>query len=700
MFPKRLLPLTLFAALAVMPTCVLHAQWVQCNGPGGSSILTLATLGPYVFAGTSGDGLLRSTNNGASWSHDRLGNSNADVAGIAIDDSQIYIASDSLYYSSDSGWTWQASMLPGQAGSLAILGSYLILASFDGVFRTSDRGATWDEIGSFYAVSVVVENGNLYVGRYTFGLSVSTDSGETWSTIDGDNSIMDGASIQSLASAGDDVYAGGYYDEGFFRSTDKGITWDTSDIGLPNRNIPNRIEDNFVTILALFQDNDRLLAGSSEGMFLSNDSGLNWTTLSSMNADAFTRSGNNLLAGTTVGIWISTDSGITWNPSNQGMNAGTVSAIASIGTHIFISIQGTGLFRSDDSGTTWVGVTEDTWGGAIDGFVVIDTSIFAFAGRDLYKSSDAGNSWDSLTKPGYWPAAAFGSSLFTCGYGSFYFSTDYGALWDTTGSWLGSSVSCLLPIGTDIFAGTATGDCSSVSLSTDTGTIWTYLNFIDECTDVSSLSYDSSYIYCGTSVGINSSGAGVLRRSLQDTAWSAIDTGLPDLSQDGVSTIVGSRGNMFLGTFDSGVFHSTNAGNNWIDASAGLSTGKIVQLAIIPPYIFAGTWEDGVWRRPLSDFGISSVAQPPASTKPEIQIYPNPFSQSTQITFTSQSAGYAEVSIVNMLGVEVARLFSGVLGAYEHSFLWGNPTGLPDGAYQCLVRMNGQMQTLPIVLMR
>jgi hypothetical protein len=32
MIPKRLLALTLFAALAVMPTYVLRAQWVQTNG--------------------------------------------------------------------------------------------------------------------------------------------------------------------------------------------------------------------------------------------------------------------------------------------------------------------------------------------------------------------------------------------------------------------------------------------------------------------------------------------------------------------------------------------------------------------------------------------------------------------------------------------------------------------------------------------
>ncbi len=83
-----------------------------------------------------------------------------------------------------------------------------------------------------------------------------------------------------------------------------------------------------------------------------------------------------------------------------------------------------------------------------------------------------------------------------------------------------------------------------------------------------------------------------------------------------------------------------------------------------------------------------------------IRIYPNPFSQSTEITFTSQAAGYAEVSVVNLLGVEVARLFSGELGAGGHSFTWSNPTGMQDGTYECLVRMNGHVETLPVVLMR
>ncbi len=96
--------------------------------------------------------------------------------------------------------------------------------------------------------------------------------------------------------------------------------------------------------------------------------------------------------------------------------------------------------------------------------------------------------------------------------------------------------------------------------------------------------------------------------------------------------------------------------------------------------------------------GVASGVELAHTTTTSIQIYPNPFSQSTQITFTSLSVGYADVSIVNMLGVEVGRLFSGELGVGEHSFSWdAEGTSAPQGMYECVVRMNGKVETLAVV---
>ncbi len=61
--------------------------------------------------------------------------------------------------------------------------------------------------------------------------------------------------------------------------------------------------------------------------------------------------------------------------------------------------------------------------------------------------------------------------------------------------------------------------------------------------------------------------------------------------------------------------------------------------------------------------------------------------------------GVGEVSIVNLLGAEVARLYEGELDAGEHSFTW-DASGAAAGMYECLVRVNGNVQRVPLAHLR
>jgi len=81
-----------------------------------------------------------------------------------------------------------------------------------------------------------------------------------------------------------------------------------------------------------------------------------------------------------------------------------------------------------------------------------------------------------------------------------------------------------------------------------------------------------------------------------------------------------------------------------------------------------------------------------------VQNYPNPFSQLTTISFISES-GYTEVSVVNLLGEEVVRVFSGELSPGEHSVIW-NAGGNVPGMYECIVRQGERAQRIPISLIR
>jgi hypothetical protein len=94
---------------------------------------------------------------------------------------------------------------------------------------------------------------------------------------------------------------------------------------------------------------------------------------------------------------------------------------------------------------------------------------------------------------------------------------------------------------------------------------------------------------------------------------------------------------------------------------------------------------------------LASVSNLNVLSTPSIQSYPNPFSQSTTINFSSPESGVAKVTIVNMLGSEVAHLFNGELPVGQHAFTW-NAVGMPSGTYWAILRMNDRVVQVPIVL--
>ncbi|MDP4198783.1 MAG: T9SS type A sorting domain-containing protein [Bacteroidota bacterium] len=706
MLSKQLVTLSVFAALVCAPASVLHAQWKQCTGPEGGSILTLASMGPYTFAGASGGTVYRSSDNGASWSQ-VLGTTNTDVKGIAISGSTIFVASDSLYISYDSGLTWTARAYfadySRKAGFLAVLGRYLFYASPDGVFRTSDQGTSWESMLHVLSQCLMIKDGDLYVGSgISPGLSRSGDSGTTWSDIAIVDSFND--RVQSLAFEGNNIFAGSSWDDKIYRSTDNGMTWDTISIGLPQ--IGN--DGSYNVITSLYQDSATLLAGTVFGLYRSLDTGTSWTKISSMRVQSFIMAGGYLLAGTaTDGVVRSTDHGLHWASSITGLRALQITSFASIGKHLFVGVDRKGIYRSDDNGATFIPANKGIDSLHVDQIVTIDTMLFAFTNK-LFMSSNFGDSWDSTSVSAYAPAAAIGSSLIATNNGTFVLSSDRGASW--TKRSVTGPIDCLVSNGADLLACFGNSDCDHyVSSSSDSGLTWTVV-FYTNCIYAYSVASDGDYLFAGTGPGYGSGGQGIFRKKRADKNW-MYPSSFPEvlLGSYAINSITSSNSDIFISTDEGinhleqkgiGVFHSSDFGDTWSAFNEGLTALVVPQLFLFPPYIFAGTQSSGVWRRPLSDFGINAaVHRSSGVASQEVSAYPNPFSQSTTISFTPEAGGHADVSIVNLLGVEVARIFSGELAAGEHTFTW-DAIGLPAGTYECLIRMNGRVEMVPVIRLR
>ncbi len=122
-------------------------------------------------------------------------------------------------------------------------------------------------------------------------------------------------------------------------------------------------------------------------------------------------------------------------------------------------------------------------------------------------------------------------------------------------------------------------------------------------------------------------------------------------------------------------------------------------------YLYIGTYERGVWKRPLVATGVHD---PFTKWTPEeyhlSQNYPNPFNPVTTIRFhvqpaINQSLQKIKLAVYDFLGKEVAILVYKNLAAgdYEVKFDGNN---YPSGTYFYHLEANGITQTKKMILLK
>ncbi len=380
----------------------------------------------------------------------------------------------------------------------------------------------------------------------------------------------------------------------------------------------------------------------------------------------FASLGTMLFVGTGHAIYCSTDSGVSWNMTSNGLPSNgvfgiNVTALTSTGTNLLAGTFENGAFRSTDSGSSWIGV----------GWPSDNVASFAVIGNDILAGSYQGN----IT-----------------------ISTNGGTSWTPSDSGLSANGICFGIGGQNIFAGTGSNfGYGGVYLSTDTGRTWSLISTgALSGSYVTSIVAEKSELFASTFNGNGVLGGNIFLSTDNGTNWIVENNGLSSGPQ--VNALNVTDTNLFAGIYYEGVYLSTNDGTRWQAVNTGLGDLMVRSLCVFGGILFAGT-DSGVWCRPLSEMiGISSVAPNP-STQSGFTAYPNPFAQSTTIDFTSPENGAAEITIVNLLDGEVARIYSGELNVGEHSFTW-DASAMPSGTYWCEIRMNGTSDQIPIVVQR
>ena len=148
---------------------------------GGYQMSALASLGPYIVAGSYG--VFRTMDHGETWT---LVPSTPDWGGIwfLLSNRSILYAGTwkGVFTSADSGATWSPSFLDNHgAWALGAIDSNVFFSTGSGLFRTSNSGTTWDLVNSTsYAGPIVSSGPLLFVGYSAMGVFVSSDRGGSW----------------------------------------------------------------------------------------------------------------------------------------------------------------------------------------------------------------------------------------------------------------------------------------------------------------------------------------------------------------------------------------------------------------------------------------------------------------------------------------------------------------------------------------
>jgi len=316
-------------------------------------------------------------------------------------------------------------------------GDIFVMTAIDGIFRSTDDGATWDHLSlndaPIYSIAIN-HSGVIFVGTQG-GVFRSRDQGNSWvlKIIDPNDNF----SIDSFAtSSPGELYAASAYM--VFRSSDEGETWTQSNKGM---------QDQYIRGLAI-NSRGHIFAGSSnmEGVFRSADNGETWipTDLDSVNAMVIAiNSQDHIFVATEfeAGVLRSLDNGNTWAPINNGLQErGRVNAIAfnALG-EVFLGDTVDGVFRSRDNGNNWQQTNLGLPGAEyISSFTFTSNGeIFAgtFGGQGIFRSADQGRTWEQVRNDlGYNEIyALFTNSqdhIFAGTYTGIYRSTNHGNNWE------------------------------------------------------------------------------------------------------------------------------------------------------------------------------------------------------------------------------------------------------------------------------
>jgi photosystem II stability/assembly factor-like uncharacterized protein len=354
--------------------------------------------------------------------------------------------------------------------------------------------------------------------------------------------------------------------------------------------------------------------------------------------------------------------------------------------------------RSSDNGISWTDITSSFPDDNVYHMLSFGNTVYALT--DLlggandyyfYASTDDGVTWSEKSRidrgsgnGAILSLASDGNNLFAItNRRSFYKSTDGGSTWaETVINYTGTSAIISFAASGNTYLAVLQG--VGAILSTDGGLSWTLKNSTNTIARVYKINNDI-WGFAGFD--------GIYKYNLTTNTWE--DNYLPGSFYTPIS--IASNGTQLISSFsgfltgDTRYFSSNNNGTSWSELTTEIigAGNKILSpytLAINSSYYFASYWKfvnkvisAEVYRLSLNSSPLSSKTFE-NNTKFHLKNYPNPFNQTTTISFSIPISGNVSLKIFNILGQEIDELINENLATGSYSFQW-NAEKQASGVY-------------------
>jgi photosystem II stability/assembly factor-like uncharacterized protein len=368
------------------------------------------------YAGTSQQGILKSTDQGQNWIHQNKNLENIYVSKIIQNpiNAELWISTfDGLFYTKPDSMDWisyQKLPFNTQVNTFSIDFSkqkVFVGTQGDSVYHSDFKDRIWHKLNEnmhnahIRVLKASIDGRFLYSATWGSGLFRSSDQGKSWSSI---NNGLTNPLVLCIEDKGDGTLYAGTLNGGVFKSSNAGESWD--------RIIAPTLFSSYIYSIAFDPlNNKRIYLGTHEGVYRSVNNGETWSKMGPGNIDQPVGNINSIAinpndpkqifaATNATGVYKSSDGSDTWINSSLGLPNNHITSILfhpEKSNTLYVSTFGSGVFRSNDSGASWHDINQDLNNKTVYSLFIDKNRpdvLFASTDSGLYRTLPGSTQWE------------------------------------------------------------------------------------------------------------------------------------------------------------------------------------------------------------------------------------------------------------------------------------------------------------------